>query len=92
MAAEYVALRAMQVKTLHADGTEKHDEAGTAIYREVARGEVIPEAMHWPNLQLWVKAGSIGLRDHFVPDPPTAAGLPAAAAEARRSAPRRSSA
>lgn len=89
MAAQYVALRAMTVKTLNADGSDKLDADGQAVYREVKRGDLLPEALHWPNLQLWVQARAVGLLDHFVPDPPAQAAAPAAAAAEARPRARR---
>lgn len=50
----YVALRGMTVRALHPDGTPVLRPDGTDLYRAVQRGELVPEALHWPAVDNWI--------------------------------------
>lgn len=68
MPPNYVALKAMDVQVLNADGSPKM-ENGVHVQRAVRRGDPLPEALHWPFVSSWIKQGYVGLAEHFVPEP-----------------------
>lgn len=85
---QYVAGIRLTVKTLTPEGKEVLGPDGAPTYREVKRGEPVPEARFWPNLTYYVQARQLVRADQFEPDPPSDSPAPgvagAAAAEARR--------
>lgn len=74
----YVALKPMSVKTLQPDGTPVQAD-GKDVYRDVKRGDPVPEAIYWPNLRYYVQERYLGLAEHFVPDSPDPDGAAIAA-------------
>lgn len=60
--AEYIALKRMKVHELDEEGEPRVGENGRPILRELAPGDLIPEAEHWNNLWREVKAGRVGMK------------------------------
>ena len=77
--ADYVALRRLNVQELDSGGEPLLDEGGTPKVRVCEPGDPIPEAIHWPNLEKWIRMKRVGLPGTVLPG-----GGKAASARSRR--------
>ncbi len=57
---DYVALRRLRVQELDSSGEPIADADGRPKVRICEPGDPVPEAIHWPNIDKWVKAQRIG--------------------------------
>lgn len=77
---DYVALRRLRVQELDSSGEPIADADGRPKVRICEPGDPVPEAIHWPNIDKWVKAQRIG---------PPGTALPKGSATRSRPKPRR---
>ena len=58
--ADYVALKQLRVQELDSGGEPVLDEAGQPKVRVCEAGDPVPEAIHWSNLDKWIRARRVG--------------------------------
>ena len=70
MGLEIVAEKVLKIRCRDEAGALLFDASGGHVYRTAERGDPIPEAVYWPNIQFWISTGQVSHAHTFVPELP----------------------